>query len=162
MRRAPWYLVAGAIAGFAGVLGFHTRTTPQAPAADAGAAGRAQPSHHSGQPGAGTANSGSTPGPAAAGSGTPHSATGPTEPFNYGQLAVRVTVSGHRITNVTVPTLQTAEPFSQQLVQQAIPTLRAQVLAADGASINGVSGATFVSQAYAQSLQAALDKLHVK
>jgi uncharacterized protein with FMN-binding domain len=84
------------------------------------------------------------------------------EQFGYGELAVRVTVTGSRITNVTVPALQTAEPFSQQLSEQAIPLLRSQVLAADGASINGVSGATFTSEAYATSLQAALDKLHLK
>jgi uncharacterized protein with FMN-binding domain len=84
------------------------------------------------------------------------------EQFGYGELAVRVTVTGSRITNVTVPAIQTAEPFSRQLSEQAIPLLRSQVLAADGASINGVSGATFTSQAYATSLQAALDKLHLK
>jgi uncharacterized protein with FMN-binding domain len=84
------------------------------------------------------------------------------EQFGYGELAVRVTVTGSRITNVTVPAIQTAEPFSRQLSEQAIPLLRSQVLAAAGASINGVSGATFTSQAYATSLQAALDKLHLK
>ena len=98
--------------------------------------------------------------PAAAG-GT-HSARGALERFGYGELAVRVTVTGSRITNVTVPAIQTAEPFSRQLSEQAIPLLRSQVLAADSASINGVSGATFTSQAYATSLQAALDKLHLK
>ena len=36
------------------------------------------------------------------------------------------------------------------------------MLAADSASIHGVSGATFTSEAYATSLQAALDKLHLK
>jgi uncharacterized protein with FMN-binding domain len=36
------------------------------------------------------------------------------------------------------------------------------VLAAGGAQINGVSGATFTSQAYVNSVQAALDKLHLK
>jgi len=104
---------------------------------------------------------GSSPGRATAGGGT-HSVTGAVEQFGYGELAVRVTVTGSRITNVTVPALQTAEPFSQQLSEQAIPLLRSQVLAADSASINGVSGATFTSQAYATSLQAALDKLHLK
>jgi uncharacterized protein with FMN-binding domain len=63
---------------------------------------------------------------------------------------------------VTVPALQTADPTSQQISDQAIPTLKSQVLAADSASINGVSGATFTSQAYEQSVQAALDKLHIK
>jgi uncharacterized protein with FMN-binding domain len=159
MKRAPWYLAAGAIAGFAGVLGLHGRTAAQAPSASA--AGRTQPSHQPGQSGTATANSGFTPGPSAAG-GAPHSVTGPIEQYGYGELAVRVSVSGNRITNVTVPTLQAAEAYSQQLAQQVIPMLRSQVLAADGPHINGVSGATYTSQAYATSVQAALDKLHAK
>jgi uncharacterized protein with FMN-binding domain len=155
MKRAAWYLAAGAVAGFAGVLGVHGRTTPAAPRAAGGAPGRSQPSPSA------APSTGPSTGRATAGGGT-HSVTGAVEQFGYGELAVRVTVTGSRITNVTVPALQTAEPFSQQLSEQAIPLLRSQVLAADGASINGVSGATFTSEAYATSLQAALDKLHLK
>jgi uncharacterized protein with FMN-binding domain len=36
------------------------------------------------------------------------------------------------------------------------------VLAARSARINAVSGATYTSQAYADSIQSALDKLHLK
>jgi uncharacterized protein with FMN-binding domain len=39
--------------------------------------------------------------------------------------------------------------------------LRREVLAAQSAHINGVSGATYTSEAYAYSVQAALDRLHV-
>jgi uncharacterized protein with FMN-binding domain len=155
MKRAAWYLAAGAVAGFAGVLGLHGRTAPAAPRAAGGAPGRTQPGP-SAAPG-----TGSSPGRATAGGGI-HSVTGAVEQFGYGELAVRVTVTGSRITDVTVPALQTAEPFSRQLSEQAIPLLKSQVLAADSASINGVSGATFTSEAYATSLQAALDKLHLK
>jgi uncharacterized protein with FMN-binding domain len=159
MKRAPWYLVAGTIAGFAGVIGLHGRA---APAAAGGSA--AAPSHQPATPGTGTTGGGSAagsqPGPAAAG-GT-RTVNGPTEQYGYGHLAVRVTVDGSRITDITVPVLQTNEQFSQQLAEQAIPELRSEALAADSASIHGVSGATFTSQAYAESLQAALDKLHVK
>jgi uncharacterized protein with FMN-binding domain len=166
MKRAPWYLVVGAVAGFAGVLALHSRAAP-APSA-LGAARKSEQSSQAGQPaqsGTGPAAGGS-PGsgpsqPAAAGGGT-HSATGVLERYGYGELAVRVTVTGNRITNVTVPALQTADPTSQQIADQAIPLLKSQVLAADGASINGVSGATFTSEAYATSLQAALDKLHLR
>jgi uncharacterized protein with FMN-binding domain len=77
-------------------------------------------------------------------------------------LNVQVTVNGTHITNVSVPNLQTAEPTSQQISEQAIPMLRAEVLQAQSASVNGISGATFTSQAYVQSLQAALNKLNVK
>jgi uncharacterized protein with FMN-binding domain len=84
------------------------------------------------------------------------------EQYGYGELAVKVTVSGSRITAVTVPTLRTAEQYSQQLAAQVIPMLKSQVMAAESARINGVSGATYTSEAYAYSLQSALDKLHIK
>jgi uncharacterized protein with FMN-binding domain len=61
-----------------------------------------------------------------------------------------------------VPSLQVAEPTSQQICEQAIAILRSEVLSAQSATIDGVSGATFTSEAYAQSLQAALDQLHIK
>jgi uncharacterized protein with FMN-binding domain len=163
MKRAAWYLAAGAVAGFAGVIGLHGKTAPVAQRAAGNAPGRSQPGPSAPSrtvPAAG-ASPGGQPGPATATGGT-HSAAGATERFGYGELAVRVTVTGHRITNVTVPALQTAEPFSRQLSEQAIPLLRSQVLAADGANINGVSGATFTSEAYATSVQAALDKLHLR
>ena len=167
MKRAAWYLVAGAVAGFAGVIGLHGRGAPAVQPAAAGSggtggtqasppgpsAGPSQASQAAGQP--------SRSSPAAAG-GAAHSATGATEHFGYGEIAVSVTVSGNRITNVSVPVLQTLDPTSQQLSDQAIPMLRSQVLGADGAHIDGVSGATFTSQAYASSVQAALDKLNLK
>jgi uncharacterized protein with FMN-binding domain len=83
-------------------------------------------------------------------------------PFGYGTLSVRVVARGTQITDVSVPAIQTAEPTSQQISTQAIPMLRAEVLSAQGASIDAVSGATYTSQAYIQSLQAALDDLHLK
>jgi uncharacterized protein with FMN-binding domain len=157
MKRAVWYLVAGTVAGFAGVLGLHSRAAPAQPAA-AGTGGGAGPSQASpaGQPSQPARSS-----PAAAG-GPAHSAAGATEQFGYGKLAVKITVSGSRVVNVTVPVLQTLDPTSQQISEQAIPMLKWQVLAADGAQINGVSGATFTSQAYVNSVQAALDQLHLK
>jgi uncharacterized protein with FMN-binding domain len=156
MKRAPWYLAVGAVAGFAGVLGLHGRTaaTPAQAQRPGSGAGRIQ----SGQ--SGQAGSSGTSG--ASGSGATASATGAMEQYGYGELTVRITLNGNRITNVTVPTLRTAEPYSQQLAQQVIPMLKSQVLAADGPHINGVSGATYTSQAYAISVQAALDKLHLR
>jgi uncharacterized protein with FMN-binding domain len=166
MKRAAWYLMAGAVAGFAGVLGLHSRGAP-APSALGGGAGRSQPGPASSQPSqsgsspAAGGATGSQPSQPAAG-GAAHSATGALEQYGYGELAVRVTVSGSRITNVTVPSIRTSDPISQQIASEAIPMLKSQVLAADSAGINGVSGATFTSQAYEQSLQAALDTLHVR
>ena len=157
MKRAGWYLIAGAAAGFAGIIGFHGSGTA-APAA-------------LGQPKPGSAGAAAAPsapdrttGPAdrAGASGPVRTATGKVEQYGYGEVSVTVTARGNQITGVSVPLLRTAEPYSQQLAQQVIPMLRAEVLAAHGAQIHGVSGATYTSVAYAQSIQSALDKLHIK
>ena len=155
MKRAGWYVIAGAAAGFAGVVGFHG-SGAAAPAA-------------LGQPKSGSAGASAAPsapartGPAAqaGGSGPARTASGVVEQYGYGELSVTVAVRGNQITGVSVPLLRTAEPYSQQLAQQVIPMLRAEVLAVHSARIHGVSGATYTSAAYAQSIQSALDKLHV-
>ena len=92
---------------------------------------------------------------------TTRSAVGAKEQYGYGVLAVRVTVRGNRIESVAVAGLQTAEQYSQQLAAQVIPMLRSEVLSAQSAKINGISGASYTSQAYALSVQSALDSLHV-
>lgn len=149
MKRAPLFVLAGTVAGFAGILAFHTQ-----PVTSAALTG---PASHAG----GSAHQGKRPATAASASGV-RSAVGATEQYGYGELAVKVTVNGGRITGVTVPVIQTAEQYSQQLASQVIPMLRSEVLSGQTARINGVSGATYTSQAYATSLQAALDKLHIK
>jgi uncharacterized protein with FMN-binding domain len=166
MKRAAWYLVAGTVAGFAGVVVLHGRGAPAQPASAAGTGGGgptqgSQAGSSAAPSPAGQPSQPARSSPAAAG-GPAHSAAGATEQFGYGKLGVKVTVSGSRILNVTVPVLQTLDPTSQQISEQAIPMLKSQVLAADGAQINGVSGATFTSQAYVNSVQAALDKVHLK
>ncbi|MHB8452564.1 MAG: FMN-binding protein, partial [Mycobacteriales bacterium] len=90
-----------------------------------------------------------------------HTATGPNEQFGYGALSVTVAVDGSKITNVTVGNLQTAESYSQQLCQQVIPMLLQQVLSVQSAQIQGISGATYLSEAYALSVQGALKTLNV-
>ncbi|HET7246829.1 MAG TPA: FMN-binding protein [Streptosporangiaceae bacterium] len=159
MRRAGWYLVTGAVAGFAGVLGFNIGGTA-APAAlgqpargatatpSASAAGSAPAATPSARPGGAT--------------GKARTAAGSVVQYGYGQLSVRVTVRGSQIVAVSVPVLHTIDQYSQQLAAQVIPMLRSEVLAAHSAQIHGVSGATYTSEAYAQSIQSALDKLHVR
>jgi len=155
MKRAPLLVLAGTVAGFIGVLSFHTR-----PAGLVTSGAPAGGGTYGGTP---AATPKATPtGHAPAGRGTVRTALGAEESFNFGVLDVQVTVRGTRITDVSVPTLQVAELTSQQICEQAIPILRSEALSAQGAQIDGVSGATFTSEAYAQSLQAALDQLHLK
>jgi uncharacterized protein with FMN-binding domain len=150
MKRAPLLAAAGTVAGFVGVLSFHTRPAPLTlPGGGTG-----------GNPG--RAPEATPPAPGIMGPGAVRSAVGASEQFGYGVLDVKVTVSGTRITDVSVPTLEVAEYTSQQICEQVIPLLRTEVLTAQSARIDGVSGATYTSEAYAASLQAALDALHMK
>jgi len=171
MKRAPLLVLAGTVAGFAGVLTFHTRpvssTTPAGTGGSGGTGGAASPAAtpaRSAPVATRTAPAGGSGGSTApqTGPNAVRSAQGTSVNFSYGVLTVQVTVNGTHITNVSVPNLQTAEPTSQQISEQAIPMLRAEVLQAQSASVNGISGATFTSQAYVQSLQAALNKLNLK
>ena len=121
----------------------------------------------------GAGNSGRTPaatpdatpaGPLTAGGGTVRSALGPQVRFGYGVLDVKVTVTGSRITDVSVPTLQVIDPTSQQICEQVFPMLRSEVLSAQSAppSAPASPAPPCTSASYAQSLQSALDKLHIK
>ena len=156
MKRAAWYVVAGVVAGFAGVLGLHGRAgAPSIVAQPKAAGGGASPAASPGR--AGGANAGPTQA-----AGPARHVTGVVEQYGYGELAVTVTVHGSQITGVSVPLLRTAEPYSQQLAAQVLPMLKSEVLAPHSARINAVSGATYTSQAYADSIQSALDKLNLR
>lgn len=164
MRRSP-IVIAATLAGVAGVLTFHTKkpaTIVSAPAS--GSSSTTTP------PATSTPASGSTSGGGSSASGAgssttapaggTRSATGKTVPYGYGELAVKVTVNGSKITNLKIVTLATAESYSQQLAQQVIPMLQHEVMQAQSAQIQSIAGATYTSEAYAQSVQAALDTLH--
>ena len=138
MRRAPAVVIASA-AGFAGIVAMH-----------------------SAGPSSLLSGSGPSATPTVVPTGSPRTAIGTSENYGYGVLGVKVTVRGSRITDVSVATIQTAEQYSKQLAQQVIPMLRNEVLSAQSARINGISGATYTSEAYAYSVQAALDTLGVK
>ncbi|UQN16019.1 FMN-binding protein [Gulosibacter sp. ACHW.36C] len=76
----------------------------------------------------------------------------------YGTVEVDITVSNGQITNVDVPHYPDSNPRDQAINSRAIPQLVSETLAAQGAQIDLVSGATYTSDGYVQSLQAALDQ----
>jgi len=77
----------------------------------------------------------------------------------YGPVQVRVTVQGTKILDVVALQLPTAKETSREISASAGPLLRQRVLQAQSAQIDAVSGATYTSRSYVQSLQAALDSL---
>lgn len=161
MRGASWLVAGGTVAGLVAVLSYHTEAMPATALSGSSSAALGSSAAPSASPSAATgATNAAQAGPSA--STAAGTAAGPNEQFGYGQLAVKVTVRNGRITSVTVPSLQTAEPTSQQISDQAIPMLTSEVMSAQSLNINAISGATYTSEAYAQSLQAALNKLHFK
>jgi uncharacterized protein with FMN-binding domain len=75
----------------------------------------------------------------------------------YGPVQVRITETNGRLTDVTPVQLPNDNPQSQQIAAYAAPLLRSEALKAGSAHIDAVSGASYDSQGYAQSLQSALD-----
>jgi uncharacterized protein with FMN-binding domain len=69
-----------------------------------------------------------------------------------------VVLNGSRIVDVQAVQLPFDHPRSAEISRQAEPYLRQEVLQAQSANIDVVSGATFTSYSYAQSLQSALDQ----
>lgn len=99
--------------------------------------------------------------PAASGPGNA-TAVGPLENYSYGVMSVKVVIANHHIVDLRVAKLQTLDSYSQQLASYAVPILKAEILKAQGIRINAVTGATYTSEAYAYSIQGALDKLRFK
>ena len=129
MRRAP-LVVAATVAGVAAVLGYQ-------PADPAGSAGRP------------TASSRAADG---------RQVAGDVVATQYGDVQVRITVRGGKVADVTALALPGAEPRSSQINATAGPLLRDQVLRAQSADVDGISGATITSGAYERSARSALSR----
>jgi uncharacterized protein with FMN-binding domain len=83
--------------------------------------------------------------------------TGPVVNTRWGPVQVEITVANGRLTDIQALQLPNGDRRSASISSRVEPTLRSQALQAQSATIDGVSGATYTSIAYARSLQAALD-----
>jgi uncharacterized protein with FMN-binding domain len=95
-----------------------------------------------------------TSGAAAAAGGTYAGAVVQTR---FGSVQVQITVKAGAITDVTALKLTDDDRKSIQISNRAAPLLRSEVLAAQSADVQTISGATVTSDAYLTSLQAAID-----
>jgi len=155
MRRAP-IVIGATVAGTAGVLAFHAQA-PAVPTATAAAV--TTTSAATTRTTTTTSSSTST----SAGSSTVSgSATGTAIDTQYGAAQVRVTVQNGKIVKLEALQLQGNDPRSVQISGSAAPVLQQEVLAKQTAAVDAVSGATFTSASYMQSVQSALDKLGFK
>jgi uncharacterized protein with FMN-binding domain len=184
MKRAPIVAVATA-AGLAGVLAFHTKsapltlgiasssTTSKGSSVSSGGAGSSPTSTTASGDTSTTSPSTSTTSPAGT-TTTPSTSTtttapsttrtvmGPSVNYNYGVLSVSVTATGKKITNVGIASLDDGGNYrSQSIDQQSIPILEQEALQAQNANIQGVSGASYTSAGFEQSLQSAISQLGI-
>jgi uncharacterized protein with FMN-binding domain len=137
MRRSPIVLTA-TLAGTAAVVAFHAH----APAVQSA-----------------TAAATATPSTGSSTTGSSKTATGDAVDTQYGAAQVRVTVTDGKIAKIEALQLQANDPRSVEISSGAAPILEQEALTAQSADIDAVSGASFTSASYKQSLQSALDKL---
>ncbi|MFL6100277.1 MAG: FMN-binding protein [Actinomycetales bacterium] len=103
-----------------------------------------------------------SPRPSATAGTSPHAAgpatfTGATVQTPYGDVQVRAVVQGRRLLDVVPLRLTDSSGRSVSISARAAPILRREALSAGSAHIDTVSGASYTSQAYIESLQSALD-----
>jgi len=76
----------------------------------------------------------------------------------YGPVQVQVQITDGAVSEVAVVEYPDGDGKSVRINAQALPTLRTEALTAQTADIDTVSGATYTSDAYRQSLQSAIDQ----
>ena len=157
MRRVP-IVVGATVAGLVGILTFHTKSAPLTLVGQSGA----PPASRAGSGGASAKTGPSTAvaAPPTTIPSTTRRAIGIAVNYNYGILSVSVTASGKRITKVGIASIDDGGNFrSVSIDQESIPLLEEQAVQAQSAHIQGVSGASYTSAGFEESLQSALGKL---
>ena len=150
MKRAVWYLAAGAVAGFAGVLGLHGSAAP------AGLRSARAPPRRAGRPvrlrvaASPVAGGRRRAGRAAASRAAGRAPPAPVVQYGYGRAGRRVTVSGSRITDVTVPGAADRRAVLPAAGRAGRSPCCSPRCWPRSARISGVSGATYTSEAYAR------------
>jgi uncharacterized protein with FMN-binding domain len=84
--------------------------------------------------------------------------TGQVAQTQWGPVQVRLTIAGGSITKVTILQYPNGNPRDVELANYSLPVLIRETIANQSAHIDMVSGATYTSAGYIQSLQSALDQ----
>ena len=105
-------------------------------------------------------NTGSNGGPAESGPGGNGTYDGPAADTRFGPVQVRITVADGKITDIAVLAAPDRDRRDQEINSYALPILREEALRAQTAQIDTVSGATYTSDGFRRSLQAAIDSAH--
>ena len=92
--------------------------------------------------------------------GPARTATGQTVTTPFSVISVRVTLTGDELTRVETVELSGTGARTKAINERAEPILREEALKAGNAKIDVVSGATYTSESYIDSLQSAIDRAH--
>ena len=140
------------------LFGYHTSTggTVAATAPSITVSGGKSSTTTSGGTGGGSSGSGSDASQRSAAKTT--TVTGSTVDTRWGPVQVQLTLSGDTIADVAVLQYPNANREDQQISSYALPILMQSTVDAQSADIDMVSGATYTSAGYLQSLQSALDQ----
>jgi uncharacterized protein with FMN-binding domain len=84
--------------------------------------------------------------------------TGSAVQIPFGTVQVQVTFQAGKITDVQAIQMPSDQRHSAEISAAVAPMLHDEVLQAQSAQVNTISGATYTSQGYLQSLQSALDQ----
>ncbi|MEU5714667.1 FMN-binding protein [Streptomyces sp. NPDC020403] len=87
--------------------------------------------------------------------------TGSPVDTEYGTVQVAATLVKGKITAVRILQAPDQNGRDREIASYALPRLTQEALGAQSAHIDAVSGASYTSQGYMQSLQSALDQAHV-
>ncbi len=92
---------------------------------------------------------------------SPVTVNGPAVDTRYGPVQVQISVVAGRVVSATAIVYPQSSGRDQEINAYAVPVLQDEAVAAQSAQIDTVSGATYTSDGYRTSLQAALDSAHV-
>lgn len=162
MRRVI-LAVSSTIVGLVLLLGFKTETTGSTAAKVATIAppetGSTPAPSTSASAGSTTTTTTPTTAPSTSANTGTKTVTGDSADTRWGPVQVKITVVNGKITSAEAVDYPQNNQRDIEINSFAIPQLQQETIAASTANIDMVSGATYTSQGYLQSLQSALDKL---
>jgi uncharacterized protein with FMN-binding domain len=106
----------------------------------------------------GSSSSSSSSSGSAGRSSSTKTVTGSVASTQWGPVQVELTVSGGKITKVSVLQYPSGNPKDEEINDYALPILVQETTDQQSAGIDMVSGATVTSTGYIQSLQSAIDQ----
>ena len=144
--------------GWQAGVGTLVSSLPQSQAAASGTSSAASSSSGTSSNTTDTSSQAATTAPAPATSGAKDGTfDGSVVNTRFGTVQVQAVIAGGKITDVVAVKLTDSGRQSVAISQQVAPMVRSEVLTAQSAKVANISGGTYTTQAYLQSLQSALD-----